>query len=356
MKALITTTSMAALLGAHGPAGSRPGRRHPVPPGCRDRQSEQLHQVRFDPVARPHAHSDGRQGDAEVGWWRQRDAEADRTDGLQVDRATGRHDACHRRRRLEVSEDPDDHRDQPRLPLGSHRAVRRPGESGTEERSMSDAQPDMVRIPGGTFRMGSDRHYPEEAPVHTVTVGAFQIDATPVTNAEFRAFVQATGYVTWAEIAPAAKDYPGARPEMLKAGGLVSPPPAGPVALADWSQWWRFTFGVNWRRPHGKGSHIGGVAEHPVVQVAFRDAEAYAKWAGKELPTEAEWEFAPRGGLDGAEFAWGDELTPGGRHMANTWQGRFPVENTREDGFARTSPVRAFPPNGYGVHDMIGNV
>jgi formylglycine-generating enzyme len=215
---------------------------------------------------------------------------------------------------------------------------------------------DMIRIPGGTFRMGSDRHYPEEAPVHTVTVDGFWIDPTPVTNAQFREFVQATGYVTWAEIAPDPKDYPGARPEMLKAGGLVFAPPSKPVDLADWSQWWRFTFGATWRCPYGRGSHIGGLDDHPVVQVAFRDAEAYARWAGKELPTEAEWEFAACGGRDGAEFAWGDAFMPEGRHMANTWQGSFPHENTREDGWARTSPVRSYPPNGYGLYDMIGNV
>ena len=228
---------------------------------------------------------------------------------------------------------------------------------GSENKVLKKAALDeMLRIAGGTFRMGSDRHYPEEAPSHLVTVDGFWIDATPVTNAQFRKFVEATGYVTWAEIAPDPKDYPGALPHMLKAGGLVFMPPSGPVDLRDWSQWWRFTFGAFWRRPYGKGSHIGGLDDHPVVQVAYKDAEAYAAWAGKALPTEAEWEFAARGGLEDAEFAWGDEFTPGGRHMANTWQGEFPRENRREDGWARTSPVQAFPPNGYGLYDMIGNV
>ncbi len=229
---------------------------------------------------------------------------------------------------------------------------------GALERETKTVLPDagMIEIPGATFRMGSDNHYPEEAPSHLVKVDDFRIDATPVTNAQFKVFVQATGYVTWAEIAPDPKDYPGALPHMLKAGGLTFTPPKKPVDLNDWSQWWSFTFGANWRRPYGKGSHIGGLDDHPVVQIAFKDAEAYAKWAGKELPTEAEWELAARGGLQDAEFAWGNEFTPGGRHMANTWQGEFPVENLRSDGYARTSPVRAFPPNGYGVHDMIGNV
>jgi len=199
----------------------------------------------------------------------------------------------------------------------------------------------MIRIPGGTFGMGSDRHYPEEAPVHSVAVD--------------RAFVQATGHVTWAEIAPDPKDYPGALPNMLKAGGLVFTPPNKSVDLGDWSQWWRFTFGATWRRPYGKGSHIGGLDDHPVVQVAFKDAEAYAKWAGKELPTEAEWERAARGGLKGAEFAWGDQFTPGGNHMANTWQGAFPARESaqRRLGAHLTGAPSA---NGYGVHDMISNV
>ena len=214
----------------------------------------------------------------------------------------------------------------------------------------------MLGISGGTFRMGSDKHYPEEAPVHRVTVDAFWMDVVPVRNREFRKFVNATGYVTFAEIPPDPKDYPGALPHMLKAGSLVFSPPKHPVDLRNWGEWWTFKFGANWQRPYGPRSSISGLDEHPVVHVAYKDAEAYAKWAGKELPTEAEWEFAARGGRDGAEFAWGDEFTPGGRQMANTWQGSFPRENLGLDGYERTSPVTAFPPNGYGLYDMIGNV
>ena len=214
----------------------------------------------------------------------------------------------------------------------------------------------MVYLCGGTFRMGSDRHYPEEAPVHSVTVGGFWIDRTPVTNREFRKFVEATGHVTFAEITPSRKDYPGALPHMLKPGSLVFSPPDHPVDLRETANWWMFKFGADWRHPYGKGSSIRGLDDHPVVHIACRDAEAYAAWAGKELPTEAEWEFAARGGLDQAEFAWGDEFTPGGRYMANTWQGQFPQQNLACDGFERTSPVEAFPPNGYGLYDMIGNV
>ena len=219
-----------------------------------------------------------------------------------------------------------------------------------------DIVADMVRVPGGAFRMGSDSHYPEEAPVHRVSVDGFWMDATSVTNRQFRAFVQATGYVTFAEIAPDAKDYPGALPHMLRAGSLMFSPTTRPVDLGDWSQWWKFQFGANWKKPYGQGSSIKGLDDHPAVHVAYCDAEAYARWAGKGLPTEAEWEFAARGGLEGAEFAWGDELTPGGAHMANTWQGQFPVENTKDDGWARTSPVKSYPANGYGLYDMIGNV
>ncbi|WP_370434859.1 formylglycine-generating enzyme family protein [Microvirga sp. TS319] len=214
----------------------------------------------------------------------------------------------------------------------------------------------MVWIPGGRFRMGSDRHYPEEAPAHWVTVDGFWIDRIPVTNRQFREFVRATGYVTVAERQPNPKDYPRALPHMLKPGSLVFSPPNYPVNLRDWGQWWAYIFGASWRRPHGPGSSIKGLEDHPVVHVAYLDAETYAAWAGKDVPTEAEWEFAARGGLDGAEFAWGDEFTPGGRHMANTWQGAFPFQNTREDGFERTSPVATYPPNGYDLYDMIGNV
>ncbi len=214
----------------------------------------------------------------------------------------------------------------------------------------------MVEISGGTFRMGSDRHYAEEAPAHRVTVDGFWIDHAPVTNSEFRKFVRATGYVTFAEIAPDPKDYPGALPHMLKPAFLVFSPPNHAVDRNDWSQWWTLKFGANWERPYGPRSSLSGLHDHPVVHVAYSDALAYAHWAGKELPTEAEWEFAARGGLDDAEFAWGDELAPAGRHMANTWQGAFPHENLKLDGYECTSPVMAFPPNGYGVHDMIGNV
>jgi formylglycine-generating enzyme required for sulfatase activity len=214
----------------------------------------------------------------------------------------------------------------------------------------------MILVPGGTFRMGSDKHYPEEAPVHRVAVSSFFIDRTPVTNRQFKEFVKATGHVTTAEKAPDPADYPGALPHMLYAGSLVFVPPTRVSNLHDFNQWWTFMRGADWRHPYGPKSNINALDNHPVVHVSFEDASTFAHWAGKELPTEAEWEFAARGGLDGAEFAWGDDLIPNGRHMANTWQGEFPVQNLNADGFERTSPVTAFPPNGYGLHDMIGNV
>lgn len=214
----------------------------------------------------------------------------------------------------------------------------------------------MVWVPGGEFTMGSDKHYPEERPAHEASVDGFFMDRAPVTNAEFRRFVEATGYVTLAEIAPDPADYPGALPGALKAGSLVFSPPAKPVDLRNLREWWSFKPRATWRRPQGPGSSISRLDDHPVVHVAYADALAYAKWAGKDLPTETEWEFAARSGLKDAEFAWGDELTPGGRYMANTWQGIFPRENLKSDGFEGTSPVTAFPPNAYGLFDLIGNV
>jgi formylglycine-generating enzyme required for sulfatase activity len=214
----------------------------------------------------------------------------------------------------------------------------------------------MRRLAGGVFQIGSARGYPEEAPVRRVRVDPFWIDETPVTNRQFARFVEQTGYRTLAETAPDPRDYPGLAPEMAKAGSLVFTPTPGPVDLRDFSQWWRFCFGADWRRPLGPDSSLQGLEDHPVVHVAYADAKAFARWAGKTLPTEAEFEYAARGGLDGAEFAWGDELAPGGAMLANYWQGEFPHENTREDGYDRTSPVRAFPPNAFGLYDMIGNV
>jgi formylglycine-generating enzyme required for sulfatase activity len=214
----------------------------------------------------------------------------------------------------------------------------------------------MAWVPGGAFLMGSDRHYPEEAPAHEVTVGGFWIDQHPVTNREFERFVRKTGHVTMAERPPDPAAYPGARPELLVPLSVVFVAPQHQVSLADAYNWWAAVPGADWRHPQGPGSSIRKKPDYPVVHVTWQDAAAYASWAGKDIATEAEWERAARGGLDEAEFAWGDELNPGGRWMANTWQGDFPIRNTQDDGYAGTSPVGAFPANGYGLHDMTGNV
>jgi sulfatase modifying factor 1 len=215
---------------------------------------------------------------------------------------------------------------------------------------------DMVWVPGGTFLMGSDRHYPEEAPSHSATVSGFWMDKYLVTNAAFNRFVESTGHVTMAERTPDPAMYPGALPNMLVAGSVVFRQPRRSVDIHNHYNWWHWVQGADWRHPEGPGSSLDGREDHPVVHVAYEDVEAYARWAGKELPDEAEWEFAARGGLDGAVYAWGEEFAPGGKMMANTWQGEFPMINLLLDGFDRTSPVGTFPANGYGLYDMIGNV
>jgi sulfatase modifying factor 1 len=212
----------------------------------------------------------------------------------------------------------------------------------------------MRRIPAGSFLMGSEDFYPEEAPVQRVEVEGFWIDERQVTVAEFRRFVKATSYVTVAERPLDPTDFPGADPNALVPGSLVFRPTRGPVDLRDFRQWWAYVPAARWNRPAGPGTEAH--ARHPVTQVAYEDAAAYAAWVGKALPTEAEWEYAARGGLEGATYAWGDEPFPGGRAMANTWQGEFPWQNLCLDGFAGTSPVGSFPANGYGLFDMTGNV
>jgi formylglycine-generating enzyme len=220
----------------------------------------------------------------------------------------------------------------------------------------SSPGPDMVWVPGGRFQMGSDYHYPEERPAHSAKVDGFWIDKYEVTNQQFARFVEATGHVTLAERPARAEDYPGAKPELLKPASVVFRKPAQPVDLRNHFNWWSYIQGANWRQPEGPESTIEDRAQHPVVHLAYEDALAYAEWVGKELPSELEWEFAARGGLDGAVYAWGNEFTPAGKPMANTWQGEFPWQNLCTDGFEGTAPVGQFPANGYGIFDMIGNV
>ena len=226
----------------------------------------------------------------------------------------------------------------------------------------------MVWIPGGEFSMGAQdppdmdhdhvgmQATTDSRPVHRVYVDGFWMDKTDVTNAEFAKFVAATHYITEAERTPKAEDFPDASPENLVAGSVVFAPPDHPVQLNDHFQWWTYIKGANWRHPSGPGSDIKGKENYPVVHVSYDDALAYARWAGKRLPTEAEWEFAARGGLTGKPFVWGDSFRPNGKYMANTFQGHFPDKNSDEDGFDTTSPVTKFPPNGYGLYDMAGNV
>ena len=224
----------------------------------------------------------------------------------------------------------------------------------------------MVWIPGGEFSMGSDVADEvlcglpgvtrDAVPIHQVYVDGFWMDKTDVTNERFEEFVKATSYVTIAERTPSKAEFPDAPAENLVPGSTVFTPTDAPVSLTDHFQWWRYQPGANWRHPQGPGSDLSGKGKYPVVQVAYADAAAYARWAGKRLPTEAEWEFAARGGLAGKTYAWGSEFRPGGKFMANTYQGTFPVKDTGEDGFAGIAPVAQFPPNGYGLYDMAGNV
>jgi formylglycine-generating enzyme required for sulfatase activity len=230
----------------------------------------------------------------------------------------------------------------------------------------SPAPEGMVWIPAGEFSMGTDAASEavcglssltgDSQPVHRVYVDGFWMDKTEVTNEQFEKFVKATGYVTAAERTPTAAEFPGAPPENLVAGSVVFTAPAGPVPLNNHYQWWSYVKGANWRHPLGPGGGLKGREKYPVVQVAYEDAAAFAKWAGKRLPTEAEFEFAARGGTQGGRYAWGDELKPGGKWMANIFQGHFPDKDTGEDGFAGLAPVAQFPSNGYGLYDMAGNV
>jgi len=257
-------------------------------------------------------------------------------------------------------------------PVGAIAGELRPLPKGFELTKSNNAKPPgpapegMVWIPGGEFSMGSDDPttalcggqdaMPDARPIHRVQVDGFWMDKTEITNAQFEAFVKATGYLTIAEQTPKAEDFPGAPPENLVAGSVVFAPPATPVPLNNHLQWWTYIKGANWRHPEGAGTDLKGREHYPAIHIAHPDAMAYAQWAGKRLPTEAEWEFAARGGLSGQLYAWGDELTPGGQWMANIYEGKFPINDTGEDGFKGIAPVAQYPPNAYGLHDIAGNV
>jgi sulfatase modifying factor 1 len=232
--------------------------------------------------------------------------------------------------------------------------------TGVAERSgmpSEPAPPGMMWVPGGTFLMGSERpDYPEEGPTHRASVDGFWVDQAPVTVTQFRRFVKATGYRTVAERPLDPAEYPNVDPVMLVPGALVFTPAPGPVDLGDWQTWWRYVPGADWAHPQGPRSGVAGRELHPVTHVAWDDVAAYAGWSGKQLPTEAEWEYAARGGLDGAMYAWGEQFEPLGQRMANYWVGEFPWQNLKPVEQQRTVPVRSFPPNGFGLFDVAGNV
>jgi formylglycine-generating enzyme required for sulfatase activity len=242
-------------------------------------------------------------------------------------------------------------------PRGTDQRLCAPYSGIPQERHDKAGPAGMIWVAGGTFLMGSNRHYVEEQPPRYAQVSGFWIDRTEVTNAQFAAFVSATGYKTVAERGLSANDYPHLPAEALVPGSMVFvAPPANARIRMDMTSWWRYVPGADWRHPTGPGSSIDGKDNHPVVHIAYADAEAFAKWAGRSLPTEAEWEYAARGGLHGKEFAWGDDQTPEGEWMANSWQGMFPFQDEKADGYHSTAPVGCFEANGYGLHDMIGNV